>query len=144
MERMKSLPICYLMTYIYPDLYPVHVEIDIENEVWPSPMHLSFANFERNGVYLLDTHDSLYLYVCKSANPKWLLDVFGTSNWSEIPDDGDSQQKQTTNGPVARIDTNKELLPLPMLENRASVGVRSFIEFLVDSRPFKPHFFILR
>lgn len=140
---MKSLPVCYLINYIYPNLYPVHGDIDFENEIWPQPLQLSFANFERNGVYLLDTHENLYLYICKSVNPSWLSDVFGATQWAQIPDDGES--KPSSNGYTGGDSKESNLLiPLPVLENRTSLGLRSFIESLVDSRPFKPHFFVLR
>lgn len=137
MEKMKSLPICHLMTYIYPDLYPVHYDIDYENEAWPAAVQLTFANFERSGVYLMDTHDSLYLYICKSVNAHWLSDVFGVSQWNEIPDDGDDSS-------IATTDQTDRVIPLPVHENRTSMGLRCFIEFLMDSRPFRPHFFVMR
>lgn len=141
---MKSLPICYLINYIYPNLYPVHGDIDIENEIWPQPLQLSFANFERNGVYLMDTHECLYLYICKSVNPSWLSEVFGATQWAQIPDDGESKPVTASNGLSSSGDFESKLIPLPLLENRTSLGLRSFIESLVDSRPFKPHFFVLR
>lgn len=137
MEKMKSLPICHLISYIYPDLYPVHYDIDYENEAWPAPVQLTFANFERSGVYLMDTHDCLYLYICKSVNPRWLSDVFGVSQWNEIPDDGDDHAHSNT-------EQADKVIPLPVHENRTSVGLRSFVEFLIDTRPFSPHFFVMR
>lgn len=151
MEKMKSLPLSQLITYIYPDLYPVHYEIDYENENWPHPLQLSFANFERNGVYLLDAHDTFYLYICKSVHPCWLYDVFGVSHWNQIPDDGDHVQTNHA-GHSANNGINNdaaslwasEVVPLPVLENRTSIGLRAFIDSLLESRPCKPHFFILR
>ena len=136
MEKLKSLPLCYLITYLYPDLYPVHNEIDYENDVWPAPVQLTFANFERSGVYLMDSYDSLYLYICKSVNPRWLQDVFGVSQWNQIPDDGDDSLQ-----PNSRTDSSS---PLPVLENHTSIGLRSFVEYLMDSKPCRPHFYILR
>lgn len=145
LEKMKSLPICFLINYIYPNLYPVHGEIDVENEVWPQPLQLSFANFERNGVYLLDTHESLYLYICKSVNPIWLSDVFGATQWAQIPDDGDAKPVVTSNGlSSSSLGQSNSFSPLPALDNRTSIRLRSFLDSLVDSRPFKPHFFVLR
>lgn len=149
MEKMKSLPISQLITYIYPDLYPVHYDIDYDNENWPQPLQLSFANFERNGVYLLDTYDSFYLYICKSIHPTWLYNVFGVTQWNQIPDDGDHQTVNPgspNNG--THSDTSSlwvsEVVPLPVLENRTSIGLRAFIDSLLESRPCKPHFFIMR
>lgn len=147
MEKMKSLPLSQLITYIYPDLYPVHYQIDYENEVWPQPLQLSVGNCERSGVYLLDTHDALYLYICKSVHPYWLHDVFGITQWNQIPDDGDHHASNSTNNGVNSDSSSlwaSEVVPLPVLENRTSIGLRAFIDSLLESRPCKPHFFILR
>lgn len=159
MEKMKTLPLDHLLTYIYPDLYPVHNEIDWQNEDWPKPLQLSFANIERNGVYLLDTYDSLYLYICKSVNPLWLSDVFGVSQWGQIPDDGDNvpgsakgaknPAQPLVNGFGSAPSTSgphspSEVVPLPENENGTSASIRAFVDHLIDSRPFKPHFFVLR
>lgn len=156
MERMKTLPINHLLTYIYPDLYPVHLDIDWQNEEWPRPLQLSFANIERNGVYLLDTHDCLFLYICKSVNPQWLVDVLGVSHWAQIPDDGDRHATHTAaagkqqslpavNGVGGDgAHDQDEIVPLPANDNPSSMGLRAFVDFLLESRPLKPHFFILR
>lgn len=142
MEKMKNLPLPYLINYIYPDLYPVHGEIDYLNEKWPQTLHLSFGNFERNGVYLLDAFESMYLYICKSVNPQWLNDVFGVTQWHQIPDDGDPSRNSSINKNPS--ETSQAIVPLPDLGNQTSIGLRTFIESLIDSRPFRPHFFILR
>ena len=159
MEKLKTLPLEHLISYLYPSLYPVHVDIDWQNEDWPKPLQLTFANIERNGVYLLDTYDSLYLYICKSVNPQWLVDVLNVSQWGHIPDDGDSsagitKQAKTSNSlaglnPVALsngtdFDEHEAIIPLPENDNDSSTGLRSFIDYLLESRPIKPHFVILR
>lgn len=147
MEKLKTLPLTNLVTYIYPDLYPVHGDIDFENEKWPEPLHLTSANFEPSGVYLLDTHEYLFLIVRKSVHPQWLSNVFGISQWNQIPDDGDSMRNPSTPSlasPTMPSEISKEVVPLPPLENRTSIGLRTFVEYLMESRPFRPHFFILR
>lgn len=149
MERMKSLPLNELLVYIYPNLYPVHSEIDYENEAWPNPLQLSFANIERNGVYLLDTFDHLYLYICKSVHPQWLADVFGITQWSQIPDDSDLLPNAQTHNlprpsPSALNPETRPIVPLPEKENQTSIGIRLFIDSLIENRPFKPQFHILR
>lgn len=164
MEKLKTLPLEYLLTYIYPNLYQVHMPIDWTNEEWPKPLHLSFSNIERNGVYLLDTHDCIYMYICKSVNPQWLFDVFGITQWGQVPDDGDvlagnaskpapGQPNSThphagQNGTASSLPEESpeatEVIPLPNLENDTSIGLRAFVQYLIDTRPFKPHFFILR
>ncbi|KAH9501497.1 Protein transport protein Sec24B [Dermatophagoides farinae] len=93
MEQMKSMPLKYIMLYIYPHLYPLHHQFDPKQSS-PMPLQLSFANIDRNGVYLLDTYDHLFIYICKSVHPQFLSDVFNVTQWSQIPDEGDQQQLQ--------------------------------------------------
>lgn len=87
MMQMKSLPIESLLLYIYPNLYPIHYAFEPTNP--PSPVQLTFANIDRNGVYLLDTYDHLYVYICKSVHPQFLAEVFNVTQWSQIPDEGE-------------------------------------------------------
>ncbi|RWS26977.1 hypothetical protein B4U80_00758, partial [Leptotrombidium deliense] len=188
MEKLKTLPICYLMNFIYPNLYPLHFDYNFEAGEFPRPVQLSFANIERNGVYLLDTFDCMYLYICKSVHPQLLADVFGVSQWSQIPDDGDSETSshlhtgnplkssaksatpakyqhntgqqhinshnsvphkhsqnmvQVPNG-YPTNDYSSNVIPIPKFDNRTSKRLHALFECLLESRPFTPHFFILR
>lgn len=105
MENMKSLPIKSLMLYIYPNLYPIHYQFDPQtNPLFP--VQLTFANIERNGVYLLDTYDHLYFYICKSVHPQFLSEVFNVTQWSQIPDEGDQNSTVANNVSSTRHPTN--------------------------------------
>lgn len=77
-------------------------------------------------------------------NPSWLSDVFGATQWAQIPDDGESKQPSFNGHIIGGDSKESNLIPLPVFDNRTSIGLRSFIESLFDSRPFKPHFFVLR
>jgi len=154
LEQMKSLPLPYLLTYCYPDLYPVHYEINWETGEWPASMQLSYANIQSDGAYILDAHDVMILYICKNINLKWISDVFGVSTFNQIPDDGESDQvnlshhtnhhlNQSTNSPVA--DQKPTLVvPIVQYDNAASIGLVQFINALIETRPFKPNFYIIR
>ena len=99
MMQMKSLPIQSLLLYIYPNLYPIHYQFDPAVNP-PSPVQLTFANIDRNGVYLLDTYDHLYIYICKSVHPQFLSEVLNVTQWSQIPDEGDQNTTTGTMTPV--------------------------------------------
>lgn len=200
MENMKSLPIKSLMLYIYPNLYPIHYQFDPHtNPLFP--VQLTFANIERNGVYLLDTYDHLYFYICKSVHPQFLSEVFNVTQWSQIPDEGEQtssssstsanvpprnhinpvtsppvpqmngyheQQSLGSNSLIHSDSVNSNLsgestedhseattsgdsavkkfpyIPLPLLDNPTSQRIHTFINSLVNGRPFKPNFHILR
>jgi hypothetical protein len=164
MERMKSLPLKQLLLYIYPNLYPIHTNFDSDYE-WPIPVQLSFANIERSGVYLLDTYDNLFIYICKSVHPQWLADVFNVTQWALIPDDSDEPSNTANinnhlqqankvqinamaanaqNAPQPQIRNLRPVVPLPQLENMTSKRIHAFINKLISDRPFKPNFHILR
>ena len=152
LEMMKSLPLPYLLTYCYPDLYPVHYDINYDTGDWPSSMQLSYANIQSDGAYVLDAHDVMILYVCKNVNLKWISDVFGVSVFNQIPDDGESDQAYLGHSQSAgQLQQSPTVEPKPTLvipivqyDNPTSIGLVTFLNALIDSRPFKPNFYVIR
>lgn len=142
MERIKCLPLQQLMLFIYPNLYAIHT---LDETYYPIPVQLTFANIERNGVYLLDTYDNIFIYICKSVHPQWLAEVFNVTQWALIPDDGDLTHNQQS----TRVQNNDSygkpsVVRLPLLESMTSKRIHSFINSLIEERPFQPSFHILR
>lgn len=84
MEYFKTLPIDELMTYIYPDLYPLHTIATDQNEDWKNPISLTAAHIERNGAYLLDAYNVMIIYICQYIDPKWCYDCFGVQDYESI------------------------------------------------------------
>lgn len=149
---MKSLPLPYLLTYVYPDLYPVHYEINYDTGDWPSSMQLSYANIQSDGAYLLDAHDVMILYVCKNISLKWISDVFGVSVFNQIPDDGESDRPHPHSQPLSPTAPQSPgaepkptlVIPIVQYDNPTSIGLVTFLNALIDSRPFKPSFYVIR
>lgn len=52
----------------------------------PPRLHLSSANIDRTGVYLLDALDSIYLYVGSAAPQDFIQEVLDAPNFTSIPD----------------------------------------------------------
>lgn len=174
MERFKTLPVEDLITYIYPDLFPLHNIANDPNEDWKNPIQLTAAHIERNGAYLLDAYDVMIIYVCEYVSPSWCRDVFEVMDYTKIVEQQDvvpvEQQKQNnymnprdpanfsgTSHPTqhknptptsqlmtAAAIAETPLVKLPELENMVSVKLRDFINFLIESRPQKPKFYILK
>uniref|UniRef100_L7M0D9 Putative vesicle coat complex copii subunit sfb3 n=1 Tax=Rhipicephalus pulchellus TaxID=72859 RepID=L7M0D9_RHIPC len=123
MEQMKTMPLSYLMTYIYPALYPLHMlddqdalELDDGTLVCQPPrLQLSFENIDRHGCYALDTVDRLYLYVGRALSDRFCTNVLGVPNFAAIPED---------------------MNELPQLETEESERVRSFLSWTQSRRPF--------
>ncbi|GBM35805.1 Protein transport protein Sec24B, partial [Araneus ventricosus] len=95
MERMKALPLQYLMKFIYPTLYPVHA-LDDKNAIHqdddvvipqPAILQLSSEKLDRHGAYILDTLDVLYLYIGRAINDQFCISVLNVPNFSAIPED---------------------------------------------------------
>lgn len=121
MERFKSLPLDDLVTYVYPDLFPLHGIANDPNEDWKQPISLTAALIERNGAYLLDAYDVMIIYVCEYIDPRWCYEVFGVD---VVPDT-----------PLAK---------LPELETAISTKLRDFISCIIESRPQQPKFYIIK
>ena len=155
LERMKTLPLGDLLVYLYPNLYPLHRQFDYEKQEWPASLQLSFGNIERHGAYLLDTYDTLVLYVCKAISPEFLQNVFAVDHFAQIPDDGDNfpldlsvsanmVMNQNKSGQTLLIPKPSTIIHLENYDNPLSNQIHALIYYLVNSRPFKPHFFIIR
>ncbi|KAJ8318325.1 hypothetical protein KUTeg_003416 [Tegillarca granosa] len=130
MQQCKSLPTSMLLQNFYANMYPVH-NLDDMNEFdrgdvkvpQPPRLHLSSANIDRHGVFLIDTGDSLLLYVGSAVPDKYLQDVLDVPNFMSIPED---------------------MIDLPELENPTSEKLRSFVSYLLDCRPGGTTFYVIR
>lgn len=123
MEQMKTMPLSYLVTYIYPALYPVHT-LDDENALeledgtlvpQPPRLQLTFEKVDRHGCYLLDTVERLYLYVGRAVQDRFCTNVLGVANFLAIPDD---------------------MTELPELNTPESERVRNFVAWTLSRRPY--------
>jgi protein transport protein SEC24 len=166
MERFKTLPLEELVTYIYPDLFPIHnIAVD-PNEDWKVPISLTAALIERNGAYLLDAYDVFIIYICQYIDPRWCYDVFGVSDYASIREQQDvylNETHQPYHNPATHVGTSKTLtnlttnsiptpdevaetpiVDLPELENVVSTKLRDFISCILESRSQKPKFYIIK
>lgn len=99
MERFKTLPLEELVTYIYPDLFPIHNIANDPNEDWKVPISLTAALIERKGAYLLDAYDVFIIYICEYIDNRWCYDVFGKPDYASIEEQQDVFANPDTNHP---------------------------------------------
>ncbi|XP_061197117.1 protein transport protein Sec24A-like isoform X3 [Saccostrea echinata] len=130
MQQCKSLPVGQLLKTLSPDLYPVHSIEKYNTEkkgdiLVPKPplLHLSSANIDRTGVYVMDTLDTIYLYVGSAAPQIFIQEVLDAPNFMSIPEG---------------------LIDLPELDNERSELMRNFITDLLDNRPGGSCFYVIR
>lgn len=69
-------------------MYLFQTIVTKNNEEIPqaSLIHLSSANIDRQGVYLLDTYDRMYFYVGSAVSDQFCQDVLDVPNFSSIPE----------------------------------------------------------
>ncbi|XP_048764632.2 protein transport protein Sec24A-like isoform X2 [Ostrea edulis] len=130
MQQFKSLPVGQLLKTVYPALYPLHGIENYNTEkrgdmLVPQPplLHLSSSNIDRTGVYLMDTLDTIYLYIGSAAPQNFIQEVFDVPDFMSIPDG---------------------MIDLPELENERSDLMRNFITDLLESRPGGACFCVIR
>ncbi|XP_076459524.1 protein transport protein Sec24A-like isoform X2 [Babylonia areolata] len=126
----KTTPISSLLQTYYPHLYPVHalndeevVEVNDEKVPKAPHLHLSSANLDRHGVYVMDQGHSIYLLVGSSVSDAFCQQVLDVPNFKAIPG---------------------RMMDLPELDNPTSDRIRNFINYLMDSRPGGVSFLVLR
>lgn len=157
MERFKTLPVDDLITYIYPDLFPLHDIANDNNEDWKNPIQLTAAHIERTGAYLLDAYDVMIIYIGQHIDSGWCHYILGVSDYTQIEDHDrycNSRNPARPRDPLNFIqspsitqDRGNIVSPqvkLPELDNLMSIKLREFIDCLIDSRPQKPKFYLLK
>ncbi|XP_059471799.1 protein transport protein Sec24A [Neocloeon triangulifer] len=130
MCQFKSLPLDSLMQSVFPDLYPLHCltdegALEIEGKVIPQPprLHLSAEKLDSRGLFLIDTGDSLIIYVLRNINPALCRVLLGANSFEAIPD---------------------VMTELPVLDNQDSERMRAFVNYLKEIKPYPPPLQIIR
>ena len=52
----------------------------------PPILHLSSANVDSHGAYIMDTFDHIFMYVGKTVSEKFIQDVLDQPNFMSIPE----------------------------------------------------------
>ena len=143
LHRFTRLPVNVMSTILYPKLYAIHPIYQVD-ELGPGKtteegrvvlmnnLATTQDKIDDDGIYLIDTAETIYVYVKKDANPTLLENLFGYDNIENIA---------------------AEIIGLPMLETDYNVRVNNIIEQLrrnknssyqnvrvvVEGDPFEPY-----
>lgn len=90
---LETLPVKYLMKYLYPDLFSLHDmpdEAGLPNEetgeiVLPPKMNLTGESIVSHGLYLIHDGQTMFLWVGREAVPQLILDAFGLESKEMLP-----------------------------------------------------------
>ncbi|EGT40082.1 hypothetical protein CAEBREN_20618 [Caenorhabditis brenneri] len=149
MLMMRSSPLEQILSDIYPRLYRLNELATMPEDQTPPPLPLSFEHISRGGVYLMITGTIAFVYVASSADPGFLVNVFGTSTYNDIDEysllerDNDLSRrvhaffKQVTQfrfylGPIITIKEHSPLRDVFVrrLVDDRSESTHSYVEFL--------------
>ncbi|CAO4374177.1 unnamed protein product [Caenorhabditis nigoni] len=149
MLMMRASPLEQILADIYPRLYRLNELATMPEDQTPPMLPLSFEHISRGGVYLMVTGTIAFVYVAASADPGFLVNVFGTSIYNDIDDysllerDNDLSRrvhaffKQVTQfrfylGPIITIKEHSPLRDVFVrrLVDDRSESTHSYVEFL--------------
>lgn len=129
---LTTLPVRYLVKYIYPDFYALHelAEMDgLPDEngqlVMPAKLNLTGERLETHGLYLISDGQVMFLWVGRDAVPQLLLDAFGVDSLDGV-DSGKTE--------------------LPELQTDLNVRIRNLIAASRDSidKVYWPSLFVVK
>ncbi|XP_027865114.1 protein transport protein Sec24B isoform X1 [Xiphophorus couchianus] len=130
MCEFKTQPLPQLMRMLHPDLYRVDNMSDqgalhLNDTVVPQPhlLHLSAERLSRDGAFLMDCGNVLYLWISKCCNETFICDVLGCSSYASIP---------------------PNMSHIPELQTPLSERVRAFLDWLQDNRAFSSPIHIVK
>lgn len=128
---LTTLPSQQLIPYLHPRFYSLH---DMPSEaglpgdkgiVMPPPMNLSSERLMRNGLYLIEDSQTIFLWLGREAHPALINDVFGVNGYDQV------RPGKTT---------------LPSLDNGFSKRVGAVIGKTREMRrgPYWPHLYVVK
>nr|XP_053656723.1 protein transport protein Sec24B-like [Cherax quadricarinatus] len=157
MCELKTLPLKHLITFIYPDLYPIHMlsekgALNVDDQVIPQPgrLHLSAERLERCGAYLMDTGTTIYIYVRSGISSNWVEGTLGVPSYAVIPqplyEDAlpvlDTMDSQLLCNFVSHLQRNKPYHAPVLVLKEDNPARMMFIQHLVDDRTESSHSYI--
>ncbi|XP_006824913.1 protein transport protein Sec24A-like [Saccoglossus kowalevskii] len=93
MDMFKYQPLMYGMLLLHPNLYAVHelndqgaISHDDQTICQPPILSLSSEHLYKNGAYLMDRSDALYLYVMRDVSQEFLNSVLDVPDFQSIPE----------------------------------------------------------
>ncbi|KAJ8262529.1 hypothetical protein GJAV_G00167460 [Gymnothorax javanicus] len=130
MCEFKSQPLQQVMRSIHPDLYRIdnlseQGALHMNDGVVPQPslLHLTAERLTREGAFLMDSGNVMYLWVGKGCSETFIRDVLGCQNHSSIP---------------------QNMTQIPELDTPSSEITRAFLTWLMESRPFSPTLYVVK
>ncbi|KAG7462002.1 hypothetical protein MATL_G00197230 [Megalops atlanticus] len=124
MCEFKSQPPQHIMRMVHPDLYRIDDLSDqgalhLSDCVVPQPslLQLTAEKLTREGAFLMDCGNVLYLWVGRCCNELFIRDVLGCPSHASIP---------------------QNMTQIPELDTPTSERTRAFLSWLQETRPFAP------
>ncbi|XP_065130703.2 protein transport protein Sec24B isoform X1 [Paramisgurnus dabryanus] len=130
MCEFKSQPLNQIMRMVYPDLYRIdnmteQGALNVNDSVIPQPplLQLTAEKLTREGAFLMDCGNVMYLWVGKCCNEMFVRDVLGYPDYASIP---------------------SNMTQIPDLQTVYSERTRAFVSWLLESRSFHPAFYVIK
>ncbi|KAK3873886.1 hypothetical protein Pcinc_021127 [Petrolisthes cinctipes] len=157
MCELKSMPLKHLLTFVYPDLYPIHLlsekgALHIDDQVIPQPgrLHLSAERLERAGAYLMDNGNAILIYIRSGVSSAWVEATLGVPSYAVIPqplyEDAlpalDTTESNLLCNFVMHLQRNKPYHAPVVVLKEDNPARMLFIQYLVDDRTEGSHSYV--
>lgn len=152
MMMIRFSPLEQILSDIYPKLYRLN-ELAIEpsspgydsEDTWPRPLPLSFEHIQRDGVYLMEAGNELFLYLGANSDPSFVRNLFGCS-YEEIDQNSFEEQDNDISQRVFHFFKHVTALKFyvgPLIIVKEHSPLREvFIRRLVDDRSESSHSYV--
>lgn len=146
MLMMRASPLEQILADIYPRLYCLNELATLPEDQLPIPLPLSFEHISRGGVYLMITGTIAFVYVAASADPGFLVNVFGTSIYNDIDEysllERDNDLSRRVHSFFKRVTQFRFYLG-PIITIKEHSPLRDvFVRRLVDDRSESTHSYV--
>ncbi|CAG8709270.1 14480_t:CDS:10, partial [Acaulospora morrowiae] len=87
---LTTMPSQLLIPYLHPRFYSLHnmpQEVGLygpEGIIMPQPMNLSSEKFERNGAYLLEDGQNIFIWIGRQVSPQLCADLLNANSYEEV------------------------------------------------------------
>lgn len=126
MRKMKNLSVRDTIKWLYPRCIRLDLWLQQQQGETKSraPLErLSYDRFSMSGIYWIESHDDIYLWIGQYASSDLVQSIFGVSDIHQI---------------------NPNMNQLPVLDNPINAQLRVIYSIATDNKPYLPQFNVIR
>jgi protein transport protein SEC24 len=123
LRKIKGLSIAGTIRWLYPQCIKLHTWFEQPGDLVPLE-RTSYDRLDSTGMYWIQSHHGIFLWIGKNASPQLIENVFGTADFNQI---------------------NPHMSKLPVLEHSTvNQQLRELYRKNTDNLPYLPQLHVIR